>query len=64
MEIWEELTFVVSSYSRGKDNRRAEAFLLDEIDELFSALDDLLANVNNILGSRYLKKIREDVDKL
>lgn len=58
------MAFVVSNYSRGKDNRRAEAFLLDEIDELFSALDDLLANVNNILGSRYLKKIREDVDRL
>jgi dynein heavy chain len=38
--------------------------VLDGIDDLFAAIDEYLANLNNILGSRYLKKLREEVEKL
>jgi dynein heavy chain len=33
-------------------------YIVVEIDELYAILDDCLANLNNILGSRYLKNSR------
>ena len=44
--------------------RNKEVYVLSEIDELFAALDDFLANLNNILGSRYLKLLRPKAEKL
>lgn len=37
---------------------------MTEIDELFAALDEYLSNLNNILGSRYLKMLRPKAEKL
>ncbi len=37
---------------------------MSEIDDLFAALDEYLANLNNILGSRYLKLLRPKAEKL
>ena len=37
---------------------------MSEIDDLFAALDENLANLNNILGSRYLKLLRPKAEKL
>jgi dynein heavy chain len=39
-------------------------YVLYEIDELYAMLDECLANLNNILGSRYLKNFRPKVEKL
>ena len=39
-------------------------YVLFEIDELYAMLDECLANLNNILGSRYLKNSRSRVEKL
>lgn len=39
-------------------------YVLFEIDELYAMLDECLANLNNILGSRYLKNSRFRVEKL
>jgi dynein heavy chain, axonemal len=41
-----------------------EVFVIYEVDELFAMLDECLANLNNILGSRYLKNSRIKVEKL
>jgi dynein heavy chain len=41
-----------------------EVFVIYEVDELFAMLDECLANLNNILGSRYLKNSRSKVEKL
>ena len=41
-----------------------DVFVIYEVDELFAMLDECLANLNNILGSRYLKNIRSKVEKL
>ena len=38
--------------------------MLAEIDELYAMIDECLANINNILGSRYLKNSRSKVQKL
>ena len=39
-------------------------YVLSDIDDLFAALDEFLANLNNILGSRYLKLLRPKAEKL
>lgn len=47
-----------------KEGKSKDVVLLSQIDELFALLDELLANLNNILGSRYLKTMRDKVDEL
>jgi hypothetical protein len=32
-----------------------DVYVLSEIDELFANLDEVLSNISNILGSRFLK---------
>ena len=41
-----------------------EVFVINEVEKLFEMLDECLANINNILGSRYLKNARSKVEKL
>jgi hypothetical protein len=36
-----------------------DVYVLSEIDVLMGSLDEVLANLNNILGSRYLKRLRQ-----
>ena len=38
--------------------------MISEVDELYAIIDECLANINNILGSRYLKILRRKVEKL
>lgn len=44
--------------------KNKDVYVLTEIDELFAALDEYLSNLNNILGSRYLKMLRPKAEKL
>jgi len=39
-------------------------YVLVEIDELYAMIDECMANLNNILGSRYLKNARPRVEQL
>jgi dynein heavy chain len=41
-----------------------EVYVVSEVEELFAMLDEFLANLNNILGSRYLKSSRPRVELL
>ncbi|KAL4487471.1 hypothetical protein ABPG72_006991 [Tetrahymena utriculariae] len=61
-EKWNKQEFTLAPYKHHQP-RTKDAYVLDQIDELFAAIDEYLANLNNILGSRYLKKIREEVEK-
>ena len=47
-----------------KEGRSKDVVLLTDIQDLYTQLDELLANLNNILGSRYLKTMRDEVDNL
>jgi len=44
--------------------RLREACVLDGFEDLFAILDEFLANLNNILGSRYLKRLRDEAETL
>ena len=59
---WKKTEFTVINYK--SDEGYKEMFILADMDELFSILDDMLANINNILASRYLKKMKRDVEIL
>ena len=60
---WKKLEFMTVAY-KPENPKNKEVYVLSEIDDLFAALDDFLANLNNILGSRYLKQLRPKADKL
>jgi len=62
-ERWERLEFAVVPY-RNEVPRTKNACVLTELDELFGNFDDLLVSFSNILGSRHLKLLREEVDAL
>lgn len=54
---------VVVAY-KPENPKNKEVYVLSEVDELFAGLDEYLANLNNILGSRYLKMLRPKAEKL
>jgi dynein heavy chain len=55
-ETWKKIDFVVKQY---KDK---DALIIDEIDEIFEALDEGLSTINIILGSRYVKPLRTEAE--
>ena len=58
---WKQLQFTVKD---SKEGRAKDAILLANVDILYTALDEMLLSLNTILGSRYLKNLRDDVDVL
>lgn len=38
-------------------------FVLDKIDDMYQNLDDSMANINMILGSRFVKPLRDEAEK-
>lgn len=57
------MEFITVAY-KPENPKNKEVYVLTEIDDLFAALDDFLANLNNILGSRYLKLLRPKAERL
>lgn len=55
-DTWRKIDFVTKQY---KDK---DAFILDEIDEIFQSLDEGMATINMILGSRYVKPLRTEAE--
>jgi len=55
-ESWKENNFPVKQY---KDK---DCWIIDEFDILFQALDESLATINMILGSRYVKPLRVEAE--
>ena len=60
---WSKLEFVVKEY-KADDPRNKESYVLDKIDDLYSELDEILANFSGILGNRYLKRQRIQAEEL
>ena len=58
---WMTLEFSVQPY---KTDKTKDLYVLTEIDELFMSLDENLASLNNVLGSRYLKTLRTKAEEL
>lgn len=56
-ETWKKVDFVVKTYAKN------DALIIDEVDVLFQALDEGLATINMVLGSRYVKPLRTEAEK-
>ena len=50
-EIWKKIDFIIKPYKQ-KD------WILGDVEEIYVSLDECLANVNTILGNRYVKPLR------
>jgi len=57
-ETWKKIDFCVKPY---KDK---DAMIIDEVDLIYTALDEGLATINMILGSRYVKPLRNEAENL
>jgi dynein heavy chain len=55
-ECWKKVDFITKPY---KDK---DAYIMDGIEDIFQALDEGLASINMILGSRYVKPLRADAE--
>lgn len=55
-DTWRKIDFKVKPY------KEKDALIVDEIDEIFTALDEGLATINMILGSRYVKPLRTEAE--
>ena len=45
-----------------KEGTKDTAFILGDVDDIYTTLDETMASVNMILGSRYVKPIRADAE--
>jgi dynein heavy chain len=53
---WKKIDLITKPYKDSDVN------VLDEIDDVFTALDDSLATINTILGSRFVKPLRVEAE--
>jgi hypothetical protein len=50
-----------TSYSLEHDPK-TDVFLLSKLDEIFTELDESLASINMVLGSRFVKPLRAEAE--
>lgn len=56
-ETWKKVEFTVTTHTQG------DALIITEVDVLYQALDEGLATINMVLGSRYVKPLRTEAEK-
>ena len=55
-EQWKRIDFITKPY------KERDAYILDEIEDVFQNLDESLATINTILGSRFVKPLRTEAE--
>jgi len=58
-EIWKKVDFKSKVY---KEGTKDTSYILEDIDEIYTTLDESMASVNMILGSRYVKPLRTEAE--
>lgn len=58
-EIWKTVDFKAKVY---KENARDTSYILEEVDDIYTTLDESMASINMILGSRYVKPLRTEAE--
>lgn len=56
-EVWKKVIFTVEW------EEKCESYILKDLDEIFNNLDESLANINMILGSRFVKPLRTEAEQ-
>ena len=57
-QIWKNTKFTYKVYKEGKDT----SYILEEVDDIYTTLDEAMATINMILGSRYVKPMRTEAE--
>jgi dynein heavy chain len=57
--VWKKVEFKTKIH---KEGARDQAYILEDVDDIFTTLDESLATVNMILGSRYVKPLRNEAE--
>ena len=58
-EIWKKVDFKSKVY---KEGTKDTSYILEDIDDIYTTLDESMASVNMILGSRYVKPLRTEAE--
>lgn len=58
-EIWKKVEFKSKVYKEGSKDT---SFILEEVDDIYTTLDESMASINMILGSRYVKPLRTEAE--
>lgn len=54
-EIWKKIDFKSKVY---KESVKDTSYILEDLDDIFTTLDESMASINTILGSRFVKPLR------
>ena len=57
--VWRRVDFIVKLY---KEGTKDTAYILGDVDDIYTTLDETMASINMILGSRYVKPIRNEAE--
>lgn len=56
-ETWKRIAFPIEF------EEKVDAYILKDLEEIYTALDESLALINAVLGSRYVKRLRTEAEK-
>ena len=56
---WRRVEFVTKKY---KETARDTSYILEDVDDVYTSLDESMAIVNTILGSRFVKPLRNEAE--
>lgn len=60
-EIWKKVEFKSKVY---KEGAKDTSYILEDVDDIYTTLDESMASINMILGSRYVKPIRVEAENM
>jgi dynein heavy chain len=58
-ETWRKVDFKSKVY---KEGNKDTSYILEDVDDIYTTLDETLASINMILGSRYVKPMRNEAE--
>ena len=58
-DVWRKVEFKTKVY---KEGNKDTSYIMEEVDDTYLTLDESMASINMILGSRYVKPLRADAE--
>lgn len=58
-EMWKKVDFKSKVY---KEGTKDTSYILEDIDDIYTSLDESMASINMILGSRFVKPLRSEAE--
>ena len=58
-EVWKKVEFKSKIH---KEGAKETSYILEDVDDIYTTLDESMASINMILGSRFVKPLRSDAE--